>query len=188
MDGCVVAVAEIQHKSQFVAFCISAGEHRSAKDAVLLSANGVQRVPGLLHQLTTLPPYMIPAIWLPFSSFPTLPSGKTNRKKLVALVEGMESSELSTYLQFNQSSANSRPVETEEERIISKCWAMVLDEPEDSIQANGGFRQPRGRFHLRHQCGMFGLSLVISGLRENRLHRVETLGSYMSQSWLVDYA
>lgn len=150
----MVAVAEIQHKSQLVAFCIFAGEHRSAKDAVLLSANGVQRVPGLLHKLTTLSPYMIPAIWLPFSSFPTLPSGKTNRKKLVALVEGMERSELPIYLQLNQSSGNSRPVETEEERIMSKCRAMVLDEPEDSIQATTDFAS-LGRFHLRHQCSIY---------------------------------
>ena len=139
LDACVVAVANIQHKYQLVAFCIFKGEHKSAKEAALLPPSGNERVAKLCNGLSTLSQYMIPTIWLPFSSFPTLPSGKTDRKKLVSLVEHIEKSVISTYLDVGKTSKDFRPVETELEKVMLQSWTAVLDEPEESIGATSNF-------------------------------------------------
>ena len=139
MDGCVVSVAEVQNKHQLVAFCIFAGENESPHEAVLLPPSGIASVPQLTKKLTTLSQYMVPLVWLPFSGFPTLPSGKTDRKKLVSIAENIEKSELSTYLQHDSSAGAFRPVETKEEEVMLETWATVLDEPKESIGATTSF-------------------------------------------------
>lgn len=135
----MVSVAEVQNKCQLVAFCIFAGENKFPHESVLLPPSGIASVPQLSKKLTTLSQYMVPAVWLPFSGFPTLPSGKTDRKKLVHIAEEMEKSESSTYLQFDSCTEDFRPVETVEEEVMQETWATVLDEPKESIGATTSF-------------------------------------------------
>jgi aryl carrier-like protein len=82
---------------------------------------------------------MMPALFLPFRSFPTLPSGKANRKALVALAERMRDVEITQYIPHDKNSDDFQAVSTEEERVMRQAWASVLDEPEDSIGANSVF-------------------------------------------------
>lgn len=140
----MVSVAEVQNKRQLVAFCIFAGENEFPREAVLLPPSEIAIVPELSKKLTTLSQYMIPAVWLPFSGFPTLPSGKTDRKKLVSIAEDMEKSELSTYLQHDSSTEDFRPVETTEEEVMLETWATVLDEPKEAIGATTNFASHGG--------------------------------------------
>ena len=129
----------MQQKRQLVAFCIFAGETKKAGDAILLPPSQNEKISDISKKLSTLSHYMVPPIWLPFSSFPTLPSGKTDRKKLVALAESMTKAELSTYLQSSESSSEFRLAETETEKAMVKIWATVLDDSEDSIGATSNF-------------------------------------------------
>lgn len=84
---------------------------------------------------------MVPSLVLPFSSFPSLPSGKANRKELVKLVENMEKQELASFMPAVSSSASTDFVwvSTPEEEIMQKAWSTVLDEPVDSIGSNSLF-------------------------------------------------
>jgi aryl carrier-like protein len=138
-DACVVSVAEVQGKRQLVAFCIFKGDHQPGSAGPLPPTDRLERVSELMSKLTTLSRYMMPALFLPFGSFPTLPSGKANRKELVALVERMPKAEVTQYIPLDEVGEDFQPVSTEEERVMRQAWAMVLGELEESIGATSAF-------------------------------------------------
>jgi len=115
IEACVVSVAEVQAKRQLVAFCIFKGDHRPR---VAGPADRLEKVSELMSKLTTISHYMMPALFLPFGSFPTLPSGKSNRKELVALVEWMQKLDITQYIPLDESALDFQPVSTTEERVI----------------------------------------------------------------------
>jgi aryl carrier-like protein len=82
---------------------------------------------------------MMPALFLPFTCLPTLPSGKANRKALVALVENMSKTEIAQYIPHDKTAEEFVDVTTDEERVMQQAWASVLDEPEEAIGANSIF-------------------------------------------------
>jgi len=140
VDAAVVSVAEVHGKRQLVGFCIFKGDYSLGSTKPLLAEDHhLGRVTSLLSKLTTLSHYMVPALLLPFRSFPTLPSGKANRKALVALIESMEKAEITHYIPHNGTSDELVPLSTKEERVMQQVWASVLDEPEESIGANSVF-------------------------------------------------
>ncbi|KAI9786517.1 MAG: NRPS [Peltula sp. TS41687] len=139
-NAVVVSVAEVQGKRQLVAFCILQGDHQPGKGGPLSPVDRLNKVSDLKSKLTTISHYMMPALFLPFGSFPTLPSGKANRKELVALVEKMQKSEITQYIPIDDEAAGEfQAVSTKEEHIMRQAWSMVLDEPEESIGASSIF-------------------------------------------------
>lgn len=138
-EACVVSVAEVQAKRQLVAFCIFKGDHQPSIAGPLAPEDRLEKVSELMSKLTTISHYMMPALFLPFGSFPTLPSGKANRKELVALVERMEKSDITQYIPLDDSAKDFQPVSTAEERVMQKAWAVVLGESEENIGANSAF-------------------------------------------------
>lgn len=85
-----------------MAFCIFSGDHQPGIKTPLPPGDRLERVSSHKPQLTTIPHYMMPALFLPFRSFPTLPSGKANRKALVGLVERMDKNEISQYMPLSE--------------------------------------------------------------------------------------
>lgn len=139
VDATVVSVGEIHGKRQLVAMCIFKGDHDSNAVGPLSPHGRLDQVSHLMESLTTISHYMMPALFLPFGNFPTLPSGKTNRKELVRIVEAMEQQEIMSYIPVDGDTAEFVPITTEEESIMQKAWAEVLDEPEDIIHASSSF-------------------------------------------------
>jgi aryl carrier-like protein len=82
---------------------------------------------------------MMPALFIPFRSFPTLPSGKSNRKALVSLVELMQKAEITQYILHDTNLEGLQAISTDKERVMRQSWAAVLDEPEELIGANSAF-------------------------------------------------
>jgi aryl carrier-like protein len=134
-----VSVAEVQGKDQLVAFCIFNGDHQPGSAGPLPAEGGLEKVKELMPKLTTISHYMMPAVFLPFGSFPTLPSGKANRKELVAMVKRMQKTEIAGYIPMDETEGDFQPVSTEQEIVMQKAWATVLDESEESIGANSAF-------------------------------------------------
>ena len=81
----------------------------------------------------------MPALFLPIGSFASLSLGKTDRKKLVALIQQMEKSDITQYLPLQEPPEEFHMVSTEKQRVMQKAWAVVLDEPEDKIGATSVF-------------------------------------------------
>lgn len=134
-----MSVAEVHGKRQLVAFCIFKGDHLPNNTAMLPGDDYLDRISILSSRLTTLSNYMVPRLFLPFRSFPTLPSGKSNRKALIAVAERMTNAEIITYLPRDNGSDEFVAASTDEELVMRQAWASVLDEPEESIGANSIF-------------------------------------------------
>ncbi|KFY02325.1 hypothetical protein O988_02217 [Pseudogymnoascus sp. VKM F-3808] len=139
VDAAIVSVAEVHGKRQLVAFCIFKGDHLSNNTEMPPADEYLDRISSLSSRLTTLSHYMVPSLFLPFRSFPTLPSGKANRKALIAVAERMTNAEITTYLPRDNGSDEFVAATTEEELIMRQAWASVLDEPEESIGASSIF-------------------------------------------------
>lgn len=82
---------------------------------------------------------MMPALFLPFGEFATLPSGKADRKRLVTLVQQMTKSDIAEYIPLREASEEFEMVSNEQEYVMQKAWATVLSEPEDKIGATSVF-------------------------------------------------
>ncbi|KAF2137126.1 uncharacterized protein K452DRAFT_212622, partial [Aplosporella prunicola CBS 121167] len=139
VDAAIVSVAEIRGKRQLVAFCIFKGDHDPDRQSLIPPENRLQTFNEVMENLTTISHYMIPSVFLPFASFPTLSSGKANRKKLIAIAEGMPKNELARYSLQTENTKSFQPVSTTEERILQEAWMVVLDQPSDSIGAHSSF-------------------------------------------------
>lgn len=124
-----------------------------------------------MRQLTTISHYMMPALFLPFSSFPTLPSGKANRKALVALVERMDRNEISHYIPLDKKFDKFKSVSTDEEIVMRQAWASVLDEPEESIGANSIFLSLGGdsisAINVVAACRKLSYNISVSNILSN---------------------
>ena len=139
VEACVVSVAEVQNKDQLVAFCIFKGDHQPSQVDRLPAEGNLKKVKEIMPKLTTISHYMMPAVFLPFGSFPTLPSGKVNRKELVAMVKRMRKAEVAEYVPVDEAAGVFQPVSTEQEIVMQKAWATVLDESEENIGASSIF-------------------------------------------------
>lgn len=129
----------MQGKRQLVAFCIFKGEYQPSADNLLLPPDRLEKVSELMSKLTTITHYMMPALFLRFGSFPTLPSGKANRKELVAMIERMQKSEITQYIPLDEAGEDFQPVSTKEQQIMQQAWATVLGESAESIGATSSF-------------------------------------------------
>lgn len=139
VDAVVVSVAEVMKKPQLVAFCIFDGDHKSSDNKPISAEGRFELIEDLMNSLDSLAHYMLPTLFVPFNSFPTLPSGKANRKELVAMVEALKTEEVSAYLPSAPKATEFVPVSTEKEKIMQQAWAAVLDMPEESIGASSLF-------------------------------------------------
>ncbi|KAF2088010.1 acetyl-CoA synthetase-like protein, partial [Saccharata proteae CBS 121410] len=170
-DAAVVSVAEVNGKRQLVAFTIFKGDHKPGNNSPLPPQERIGMVAQLMSKLTTISHYMMPALFLPFQSFPTLPSGKANRKELVALVEKMQKSEITQYIPIDENAEEFKPVETDQERIMQEAWANVLGEDEDDIGANSVFLSLGGdsisAINVVSECRKIGYNISVSHILSN---------------------
>lgn len=168
VEAVVVSVAELHKKRQLVAFCIFKGDQRTGTNEPINAGDRLELVQDLMDSLGSLAHYMMPSLFLPFNSFPTLPSGKANRKALVPQVELMSPKGVAAYLPCATKAADFVPVSTEQEKVMQKAWAAVLDEPEESIGASSSFRSVGGdsiaAINLAAQCRSLGYGISVGQL------------------------
>ncbi|KAL2022217.1 hypothetical protein VTK56DRAFT_5827 [Thermocarpiscus australiensis] len=85
----------------------------------------------------TLPPHMVPTLFIPLSRLPKLVSGKIDRKTLRLAAAKLTDEEISRY-KLDQSSEKRQP-STEEEAVMQQLWAAVLRLPEAEIGVDDNF-------------------------------------------------
>ena len=172
VDGCVVTVAQRQGKQQLAAFCIFTGDHLASEDSELLSPEAVLNRPSITEELTGLPEYMRPNIVLPFSSFSTLSSGKTDRKRLTSLAETLTNATLNTYSRDQESSESFRPIETEREEVMLEAWTSVLDDEDVTIGGTTSFASLGGdsiaAINVVAICRTLGWSITVNDVLSNK--------------------
>lgn len=139
-NQCSVIAATVLKKKQLVAFYsipdLGSAEPEQVQDLLLPPGEGhAPFADQTKAQLTKLPQYMIPSIWLPVSKLPVLPSGKTDRKRLVAFAESMDDGLLKEYLPKEETSE----ISTEAEFELRAVWSTLFQTPAEEIHANTTF-------------------------------------------------
>ncbi|EAW13719.1 putative nonribosomal peptide synthase [Aspergillus clavatus NRRL 1] len=158
----IVTVVEIQKKAQLVAFCVV---DPANPQAILPAQEYLETLTTVSISLTSLPPYMVPTIWIPMGTLPLLPSGKTNRKKLVEWVQTMDAEDLQ---QYSQADAPAEFVDavTVEEKLLQSLWANLFNKEAGEISATSPFFAHGGdsisAINLVSHCKRQGYTLAVS--------------------------
>jgi amino acid adenylation domain-containing protein len=138
---CVALVGDWNGKPALVAFLAMSGE---SKNVALLEASEswTQRAQAIKQTLTLhLTPYMIPKAFFPLTAMPRSLSGKTDKKKLKAIMASLTVAELSKYsLDSNSGSgAEVLPLETEAQKVLHQAWKEVLRTDDLEFGRNASF-------------------------------------------------
>ncbi|CAK1358027.1 unnamed protein product [Cercospora beticola] len=175
VDAVVVTVAELSHKRQLVAFCIFKGDREAGLPTLLGAEKRLDAIKGLAHNLEagTLSHYMMPALYLPYTAFPTLPSGKANRKQLTAYAEALDKTQVASYSPQSVPKSQFLSASTAEEIVLQQAWAAVLDSPMSSIGANSDFLAFGGdsiaAITVASECRRIGYSVSVAKILANPL-------------------
>jgi amino acid adenylation domain-containing protein len=171
VNACMVAAAVIQNKKQLVAFFVPKFEQTTnceLGETLLLTPDAKYDLSTVRSKLTTLPHYMMPGLWVPIAFLPLLPSGKTDRKKLVSLIEEKESSDVARYRDLDQPKKGKddfREAETDMERVVRDAWAQVFKTSATKISATSEFYSLGGdsisAINLVNTCRRFGYELAV---------------------------
>jgi len=154
-----VLVVEVKGKSQIVAFCVlgagidqNTDSHRET--LALLSIS-----------LTSLPPYMVPQIWIPIASLPRLPSGKNDRKGLMQKAHNL-GDELQTYSIGGSQPTEMKEAVTNEQVLLQSLWGNLFGIDPKSISITSAFFSQGGdsisAINLVGKCRGKGYILSVS--------------------------
>ncbi|KAG5295199.1 nonribosomal peptide synthetase [Histoplasma ohiense] len=170
---CVVLAAKVHGKTQLVAVCQLLSDFPDNIEeniTPLLPPSEAHSFQDLQTMLVTLPRYMIPAVWLPVAYLPLLPSGKTNRKEVLKLIESMEDSLVASYQDHQSTSVNgeadhSAP-KTDEERLLKTAWASIFGCNLHSFGTTSSFYSLGGdsiaAINLVSECRKLGYELSVA--------------------------
>lgn len=171
VNACIVATAMIQNKKQLVAFFIPKSDevmNSRFDETLLLSPDVKYDFSTLKSKLTTLTHYMMPGLWVPLAFLPLLPSGKADRKKIVSLIEGKDSSFVAGYRDWDQPIKGKDEFcapETEMELLVQDAWAQVFQTSATTISTTSKFYSLGGdsisAINLVNACRRCGYELAV---------------------------
>lgn len=171
VNACIVATAMIQDKKQLVAFFLPKSEevkNPELSETLLLPADAKYNLSVLKSKLTTLTHYMMPGLWVPLAFIPLLPSGKTDRKKLVSLIEQKESLLIAEYRDWDGSGKGEDEfctAKTDMELLVQDAWAQVFQTPATAISTSSKFYSLGGdsisAINLVNACRRLGYELAV---------------------------
>ncbi|KAI1075121.1 hypothetical protein F5B20DRAFT_595274 [Whalleya microplaca] len=136
VQSCVIGMADIQHKKQIVVYYVpqETPSIREDKGSLIYPA-AVIAPSAIVERLTALAHYMVPKVFLPFRSFPLLPSGKVDRKRLSRMAEMLSPSDLARYSEIRNTEEEAEgPGEfSDAETILREAWAVLFSVPSEGI-------------------------------------------------------
>ncbi|OJD24643.1 hypothetical protein ACJ73_03990 [Blastomyces percursus] len=169
LKTCVVLAAKIHGKTQLAAVCqllSKAPCDIGGYTTPLLPPSEAYPFKELQTKLGTLARYMIPAVWLPVAYLPLLPSGKTNRKEILKLVESMEDSLMASYQDPGFTAVNGALDLSTPESLLRKAWASVFKCDIDSLGTKSSFYSLGGdsitAINLVSECRKLGYELAVA--------------------------
>lgn len=123
---CVVLSASMSNGDSKLAAFLSLGD--SSDEFVIATPSLATKCATLTQKLKTqlprlLPHYMIPATYIPLSHMPLTISGKTDRTRLVQIVQDLSTSQLAT---SDLVASAKRTPTTQKEKILAGLWAEIL--------------------------------------------------------------
>ncbi|KAF9782556.1 Nonribosomal peptide synthetase gra1 [Fusarium sp. DS 682] len=89
----------------------------------------------------TLPPYMVPSLYVPLSYWPNTSNGKLDRHRLQTLVANLTAEMVATYSLYTYESSG---VSSDQEKQLAQLWGATLHVDAHIIGANDSFFQHGG--------------------------------------------
>lgn len=130
VKDCILMVWTQKNTAHLVAIALFKSAQRGGDWSFLPMDQVSEEAEQAKNKLGDLAHYMMPSFILPISSFPQLPSGKTDRKKVSNHVKRMSQSELKQY-SFDSigTSGDSEviPIATAEQSLLKEAWIEILD-------------------------------------------------------------
>lgn len=151
VKDCIVVVWKQNSTSHLVAlpvFNTSAGSNKKGEGVIaagtfLPMEQVAEEAENVKKNLGNLAHYMMPNFVIPISSFPLLPSGKADRKKIRARVQAMKQAELSRYSFGKIGNADSEieviPPTTNEQKVLRQAWMEILDLSDSNFGLEANF-------------------------------------------------
>ncbi|KAI5856762.1 hypothetical protein GGS23DRAFT_588514 [Durotheca rogersii] len=162
VHNAIVIVQEVQNSPALIAFCVM---DPSKEGGVLPPEEYTETLTSLEIKLTSLPPYMVPKIWIPVGTLPLLPSGKADRKKLSAWIRDMARETLQLYSGMEDSAEYVEPA-TPEEQVLQALWSELFNKTPEDISATSAFFAHGGdsisAINLVGRCRNRGFLLAVS--------------------------
>ncbi|KAJ3255158.1 hypothetical protein HDU77_003781 [Chytriomyces hyalinus] len=140
VDKCAVTLIDGQNPF-LVAFIVPSSLPSSSDDFGLVSLDEMPDIGELADSIKSelasiLPPYMIPATWIPITQIPRNSSGKTDAKALRSLFGTIS---ISGRIAYNGSDAIKQPPKTKDERVLQTMWSSILNMPSEMIGRDDSF-------------------------------------------------
>ncbi|KAK2811278.1 hypothetical protein FQN49_008470, partial [Arthroderma sp. PD_2] len=128
---------------------------------------------GVNDQLvTTLPSYLIPAIYIPLKTIPRVASGKIDRPRLRAIGASLSVEDLA---QLSRLDRERLPPQTGAERLIQELWAEILKVGPETIGLDDSFFRiggdSIGAMRLVGMARQRGITLTVRDIFRNPVLR-----------------
>ncbi|KAI9778948.1 MAG: hypothetical protein M1835_004799 [Candelina submexicana] len=182
-DGCIVLAPKLPQKQQLVACCklrTPARETTGVNPSRLLDAANLHAYKELPSKLVSLGHYMMPAIWVPFTDFPQLTSGKIDRKSLLKIIEGMDSDLLTKFQEAMSTvdfDAEFTVAQAPQEHVLQEAWATVFEKEPRQISTSAAFHAFGGdsitAINLVSECRRRGYELLVADVMANPTIRMQ---------------
>ncbi|UNI13948.1 NRPS [Purpureocillium takamizusanense] len=92
---------------------------------------------GMNERLTrTLPPFMVPSLYVPLKAIPRVSSGKIDRRQLRAFGHGLTAKDVAV---LGRADGERRPPETDAERTMQQLWVEILKVDPETVSADDSF-------------------------------------------------
>lgn len=155
IKSCVVSLVTVQRKPTIVAYYVPHETQQVLEKIAEKADDGdkylhmgaIINPSVILERLTSLAHYMSPKILLPFKAFPSLPSGKINRKALKTIAEKLSAGDITKYSGVstpNGVNGNDSTELSESESILRDAWAELFDMDGQEISATDLFSSHGG--------------------------------------------
>ncbi|KAH6658496.1 hypothetical protein BKA67DRAFT_591458 [Truncatella angustata] len=155
VKSCVVSLVTVQRKPAIVAYYVpqdtpellaKKDEHYEEDDKHMFPTAVID--PAIIRtRITSLAHYMEPKLFLPFRSFPSLPSGKINRKVLKSIAGSLNAGDIAKYSGISSPRATNESESTElteTETILRNAWSELFDIEAADISASDLFSSHGG--------------------------------------------
>jgi amino acid adenylation domain-containing protein/non-ribosomal peptide synthase protein (TIGR01720 family) len=167
--GIVASVVTLDDNSSPFLVAFIQWHHHDGNESVLLSSSHdfQQAMSCAKSNLRgSLPSYMIPSVFLPISSVPLSPTGKTDHKRLRAELNRLGRVKIERY--HSSKTSPKRGLLSEDEKTLQRLLMLVLNLPEENIDLDEDFFYIGGdslsAIKLVNVAGKEGLELSVADI------------------------